>query len=46
MTPAAVFVVGVVVTSLCIAFLWGSLHEMRRLGHQPEDRADVNPHHL
>lgn len=45
MTPLAVFAVGVIVSGLCIAFLWVSLHEMRRLGHQPET-TDANPHHL
>jgi hypothetical protein len=44
MSATAVFVVGAAVTGLCLAFLWISLHEMKRLGSEPEEKTRARPY--
>lgn len=37
MSTTAIFVIGAVVTALCIAFVWISHYEMKHLSKDPEE---------
>jgi hypothetical protein len=36
MSAIAIFVVGAIVTGLCVAFVWITHHEVKRRGSEPE----------
>jgi hypothetical protein len=42
MSPTAIFVVGAIVTALCVAFVWISLREVKRCARpgRPETHAE------
>jgi hypothetical protein len=41
MSAIAVFIVGTIVTGLCIAFVWITHHEMKRVGSEPEKKTHL-----